>query len=58
MNFDFSDDQKMLRDSARKFLTDRSSLKHVRKVLEGEASHDTALWSGIAEMGWLGTVVP
>lgn len=58
MNFDFSDDQKALRDQARKFLSEKSSLKHVRKILEGTASHDAALWSGIAELGWLGTAIP
>jgi alkylation response protein AidB-like acyl-CoA dehydrogenase len=58
MNFDFSDDQKMMRDSARKFLGDRSSLKVVRQALESDQPHDQALWAGIAEMGWLGTAVP
>jgi alkylation response protein AidB-like acyl-CoA dehydrogenase len=58
MNFDFSDDQKMMRDSARKFLTDRCSLKVVRQALESDTPHDAALWAGIAEMGWLGTAVP
>jgi alkylation response protein AidB-like acyl-CoA dehydrogenase len=58
MNFDFSDDQKMMRDSARKFLSDRSSLKTVRKALESPDAYDATLWAGIAEMGWLGIVVP
>ena len=34
MNFDFSDDQKMLRDQARKFLDEKSSRKAVRDVLQ------------------------
>ena len=32
MNFDFSDDQKMLRDQARKFLSEKCTTKTVRKV--------------------------
>ena len=32
MNFDFSDDQKQLRDQARKFLTEKCSPKAVRVV--------------------------
>jgi acyl-CoA dehydrogenase len=58
MNFDFSDDQKMLRDQARKFLAEKCPIKAVRSVLEGEQGHDAALWKGIAEMGWLGTAIP
>jgi len=58
MNFDFSDDQKMLRDQARKFLTEKCPPKTVRKVLESDGQYDKALWKQIAEMGWLGTAIP
>ena len=37
MNFDFSDDQKQLRDQARKFLAEKCSPKAVRVVLDGAA---------------------
>jgi len=40
MNFDFSDDQKMLRDQARKFLSEKCTTKTVRKVFESEAGLD------------------
>lgn len=59
MNFDFSDDQKMLRDQANRFLRDHSSLKQVRAVLEDDAvPYDEALWKGIVELGWTGTAIP
>jgi acyl-CoA dehydrogenase len=58
MNFDFSDDQKLLKDQARKFLTEKCTSKAVRRVLEGAQGHDAALWKGVAEMGWLGTAIP
>jgi alkylation response protein AidB-like acyl-CoA dehydrogenase len=58
MNFDFSDDQKMLRDQARKFLTEKCPPKTVRQVLESDGQYDKALWKQIAEMGWLGTAIP
>ena len=35
MNFDFSDDQKMLRDQARKFLDEKCSRKAVRDAYPG-----------------------
>ena len=58
MNFDFSDDQKALKDQARKFLADKSAIKIVRGVLNDDArSYDEALWRGVAEMGWLGVAI-
>jgi acyl-CoA dehydrogenase len=58
MNFDFSDDLKLLRDQARKFLAQRSSRAVVRGVFEGGAPYDAALWHALAEMGWLGAAMP
>ena len=58
MNFDFSDDQKQLRDQARKFLTEKCSPKAVRVVLDGKAPYDKELWRGLAEMGFLGVAIP
>jgi alkylation response protein AidB-like acyl-CoA dehydrogenase len=58
MNFDFSDDQKQLRDQARRFLTEQSPPRAVRAVLEGGAPYDRALWKGLAEMGFLGVAIP
>ena len=58
MNFDFSDELKMLREQARKFLAGRCSRQVVRKVFEGGAGYDAELWAEIARMGWLGTAVP
>jgi acyl-CoA dehydrogenase len=58
MNFDFSDDQKMLRDQAHKFLSEKCTSKTVRGVLQGPQGHDRGLWKAVAEMGWLGTAIP
>jgi acyl-CoA dehydrogenase len=58
MNFDFSDDQKMLRDQARKFLGEKCTTKTVRKVYEDNAGYDKTLWKQIADMGWHGTAIP
>jgi len=58
MNFDFSDDQKLLKDQARKFLAEKCQPKVVRGVLEGAGGLDANLWKAIAEMGWLGTAIP
>ncbi|MEM7253219.1 MAG: acyl-CoA dehydrogenase family protein [Pseudomonadota bacterium] len=58
MNFDFSDDQKLLQTATRDFLEDKSPLTVNRSVLENGEPMDAALWTGAAEMGWLGTVIP
>jgi acyl-CoA dehydrogenase len=58
VNFDFSDDQKMLKEQARKFLTERCPPKAVRAVLEADGGYDRALWKAIGEMGWTGTSIP
>jgi len=58
MNFDFSDEQKMLRDQACNFLRDRSPTSMVRVILEGDEPYDRALWQAIAEMGWTATRIP
>lgn len=63
MNFEFSEDQKQLRDQARRYLAEHSPPKAVRAVLEGQPPYDNtpydkALWKGLAEMGFLGVAIP
>src|SRR3979411_2393936 len=58
MNFDFSDEQKQLRDEARKFLAEKCPPKAVRTVLDGKARYDRELWKGLADMGFLGVAIP
>ncbi len=59
MNFDYSDDQKMLKGEARKFLAARCDAKVVRGVLDDDArAYDADLWRSVAEQGWLGAAIP
>ena len=58
MNFDFSDDQKQLRDEARRFLSEKCPPKAVREVIDGKAPYDRELWKGLADMGFLGVTIP
>jgi hypothetical protein len=58
MNFDFSDEQKQLREEARRYLAEHSPPKAVRTVLDGAAPYDRELWKGLAGMGFLGVAVP
>ncbi|HVN84082.1 MAG TPA: acyl-CoA dehydrogenase family protein [Candidatus Binatia bacterium] len=58
MNFDFSDDQKLLQKTARDYLAEHAPLSVCRAVLESDASYSEMLWKGVAELGWLGTAIP
>ena len=58
MNFEFSDEQKQMGAEARRFLAAKCPTTAVRTVLEGSAPYDKALWKGLAEMGFLGVVIP
>ena len=58
MNFDFSDEQKMLRGVARKFLKEHCSPDVVRRVLDSGEPYDQDLWKGIAALEWPGTAIP
>jgi alkylation response protein AidB-like acyl-CoA dehydrogenase len=58
MNFDFSEEQLLLRDQARKFLGERAAPARVRRILETDAPCDRELWQGLAEMAWPGTAIP
>ena len=58
MNFDFSDDSKLLRDQARRFLAEHCTPRHVRQVLEGKRPYLEQVWQQIAGMGWFGAAIP
>ena len=58
MDFDLSKPQKLLKDSARDFLTRECKLDRVRELMETGTAHDDRLWQSIADQGWTGLVVP
>lgn len=58
MNFDYSDDQKALKDQARRVLSDKSGPAAVRRILEGSSGFDRSLWQELARLGWLGAAIP
>jgi alkylation response protein AidB-like acyl-CoA dehydrogenase len=58
VDFAFSEEQEMLRRSARDFLAKESSSKVVRKLMESPDAFDAALWKKLADMGWTALGVP
>lgn len=58
MNFDLSDEQKMLAEQARNLLAERTPYDRLRKLIDGGAEWDEPLWRELAEMGFLGAAIP
>ncbi len=58
MNFDFSDEEKLIRDQTGRFLDDHCKPDAVRGVLEGKDSYSRELWKGLADMGLMATAIP
>jgi len=58
MNFDFSDDQKLLKEQVRKFLADKCPTKVVRRVLDGNEAYAEEVWKGLVELGVPGVGIP
>lgn len=58
MNYDFNEDQKMIKDAARKFLAKECSSEFVREMAEDDKGFTPQLWQGMAELGWMSLLVP
>jgi alkylation response protein AidB-like acyl-CoA dehydrogenase len=58
MDFGFSDEQEMLRQSARGLLEKECASSVVRRLLDDERGYDGALWKTMAGLGWTGLTIP
>ncbi len=58
MDFAFSEEQEMLRASAREFLAKQCPSSYVRHMMEVEDAWDPAFWARLAELGWTGLGIP
>src|SRR5690242_12156056 len=54
MDIGFTEEQELLRDTARKFLDGECTTAFVRKMMASEAAVTPAFWRQLAEQGWLG----
>ena len=58
MNFDYSDDQILLRDEAARMLAASWPSDRVRAILnDPDLTYDAALWRQVSELGWLGIAI-
>jgi len=58
MNFAFSEEQEMLRATARRFLDDKAPSAVVRRLMETDEGFDPGLWGEIAVQGWQAMAIP
>jgi alkylation response protein AidB-like acyl-CoA dehydrogenase len=58
MNFGFSDEQEMLRETARRFFEAECPTALVRRVMADGTGDAPELWRKIVELGWTGLLVP
>ncbi|MBK5287864.1 MAG: acyl-CoA/acyl-ACP dehydrogenase [Acidimicrobiia bacterium] len=57
MDFEFTDDHEMLRDSVRRYFTERAPLSYVRDRYDNVAVVDD-IWRGMADLGLTGMLAP
>jgi alkylation response protein AidB-like acyl-CoA dehydrogenase len=58
VDFAFSPEQEMLRETARAFLAKDSPSATVRRVMETEHGYDPIFWKKIADQGWTALGIP
>lgn len=54
MDFDLSDDQKMLADTAASFVKKDSPVERMRALRDDPIGYDPKIWQQMGELGWLG----
>ncbi len=58
MDFEFSDEQRQLREVVERYLTDRYDFDRYRTIKASAAGWDAAVWRDLADLGVLGINVP
>ena len=58
MDFGFTEEQDLLRQSAADFLNNECPMSYVRQMMEDERGYADELWQKMAELGWMGLIFP
>ena len=58
MDFGFSEEQELLRQSAADFLSKECPMTYVRQMMEDERGYAEELWKTMAGLGWMGLIYP
>lgn len=58
MDFGFSEEQELLRQSAREFLEAECPVTYARQMMEDERGYSPEKWEQMAQLGWMGLIFP
>jgi alkylation response protein AidB-like acyl-CoA dehydrogenase len=58
MNTSFTEEQEMLRKTARDFLATECPKAKVRELEESDKGYDPEMWKKMANLGWMGLIIP
>lgn len=58
MNFDLNVEQKLLKDSARNFLSKEMDSRFLREMIADEIGYDPKQWRKMSGLGWIGLLIP
>ena len=58
MDFDLSDEQRLLQDTVAQFIENECPMSRLRELYDDEVGFDPVLWKGLAELGLAGIHLP
>src|SRR5688572_1779961 len=58
MNFDLTDDQKMLVETVQSFVKKDSPVERMRRLRSDPIAWEKTVWKQMGELGWLGVMFP
>ena len=58
MEFDLDDDQRALRDEARRFLEREAPVSYAREMMDDDRGYRDEVWRKMADLGWVGLPFP
>jgi alkylation response protein AidB-like acyl-CoA dehydrogenase len=57
MEFDFNDEQREIKSTARDFISSRFKPEKVRELAESDSPYDDAIWKEMCDLGWPGIAI-
>ena len=57
MNFDLTDEQRMLQETVAQYVENECPMAKLREIFDGDDGHDPVLWKGLVELGVAGLAI-
>ena len=58
MDFEFSEDQRLIQEQVRSVLNKQACTRRLRQVIDSDTRFDQDLWQQAADLGWVATRIP